>query len=250
MLAATGIGCVRHAWASKIDDVAGPKDALRYRALILWLHFVQPWARVRGRIKGYFSDSNFSDTGRAMLANAPRLMPLDALRLTLFGLDKTFWDTHYTPTDTVLTGLRKRSAGALTPVRCDDGFGADYDVLLRAGRTYAIKLKIAAEDHGGMNRLYRVRLWLDRPWMSMFMLSAGLALFTGSLLRMRLAMHSWVFPVGLLAVVLVVNVLGRVGRHGGQVLHAVKSACTEHGIQMAGDTAPPLEADQHRPVMG
>ena len=41
-LMATLIGCVRHAWASKIDDVATPAQALRFRMMISWLHFVQP----------------------------------------------------------------------------------------------------------------------------------------------------------------------------------------------------------------
>jgi GT2 family glycosyltransferase len=253
-LTATVIGCVRHAWSSKIDDVAPPAGALRFRMLISCLHFVQPWARVRGRIKGYFSDANYTDTGRALLAASPRLLPMDTLKLLFSHLDKSFWDTRYTPIDAVLSGLRKRSAGALTPVRCDDGFSSDHDVVLRAGRTYAFKLRLAAEDHGGMNRLFRVRMHLDRPWFPMFVLSAALALFTTYLLRLRLSVHSFVLPEGLLSLCLVLYLLGRVSRHGGQVLHALKQAAIEHGIQVIGDKAPTLvaetEADSQRPVLG
>jgi O-antigen biosynthesis protein len=257
-LTATVIGCVRHAWASKIDDVAAPGEALRFRMLILWMHFVQPWARVRGRIKGYFSDSNYTDTGRALLSNAPRLMPLDALRLVFFHLDNALWDTRYTSIDAVLSGLRQRSAGALTPVRCDDGFGSEYDMVLRSGRTYAFKLKITAEDHGGLNRLFRVRMCLDRPWLPMFAVSAALAVLTHYLVRMRFAMHSWMLPEGVLGLVLLIAVLGKVSRHGGQVLHALKSAAGEHGILLTGARTTAVapfretdaEADQQRPVLG
>jgi GT2 family glycosyltransferase len=249
-LTATVIGCVRHAWASKIDDVAEPSRALRFRLMILWLHFVQPWARVRGRVKGYFSDANYTDIGRALLTSAPRLLPLDTLRLMFFHLDKSLWDTHYTPIDAVLSGLRKRSAGALTPVRCDDGFSAGHDVVLRAGRTYAFKLKLTAEDHGGLNRLFRVRICLDRPWFPMFVVFGTLMLFTTYLIRLRFALGSFVVPEGLIGLLVLGALLYRVSRHGGQVLHALQGACGEYGITALGDTTPPREADQHRPVLG
>jgi O-antigen biosynthesis protein len=253
-LAATLIGCVRHAWSSKIDDVAAPAEALRFRMMIACLHFVQPWARVRGRIKGYFSDANYTDTGRALLAAAPRLCPMDTLKLMFSHLDKSFWDTRYTPTDAVLSGLRTRSAGALTPVRCDDGFSSDHDVVLRAGRTYAFKLRLAAEDHGGMNRMFRARMRLERRWFPIFLLCAALMLSTTYLLRLRLPLHSFVLPEVLLGLCLVSYLLGRVSRHGGQVLHALEQAANEHGIQIIGEHATALvaetEPDNQRPVLG
>jgi hypothetical protein len=50
--------------------------------------------------------------------------------------------------------------------------------------------------------------------------------------------------------IVLLALLNKVSRHGGQVLHALKSVCTEHGIQMVGEDAPPREADQSRPVLG
>jgi O-antigen biosynthesis protein len=247
-LLATLIGCVRHARASKIDDVAKPHQVLAYRLLIVWLHFLQPWARVRGRIKGYFSDANYTDTGRALLASAPRIMVFDTLKLMFFHLDKSLWDTHYTPIDSVLHGLRKYSSGALTPVRCDDGFCHDHDVILRAGRTYAFKLKITAEDHGGLNRMFRVRMRLDRPWLPMLVVSSSVALVGGYLARLRLIHAPWLVPEVIVALLILFAVLFKVSRHGGQVLHALQQACGEHGIQGVGATAP--AADHHRPAMG
>ncbi len=247
-LVATLVGCVRHARASKIDDIAKPSQMFAYRMLILWLHFVQPWARVRGRIKGYFSDSNYTAAGRALLASSPRLLMLDTLKLMFFHLDKTLWDTRYTPIDDVLHGLRKFAAGALTPVRCDDGFCHDHDVIVRAGRTYAFKLKITAEDHGGMNRLFKVRLRLDRPWLPMLIVSSSVALLGGYLARLRLIHTPWLVPEVIAAAVILIAVLLRVSRHGGQVLFALQQACGEFGIQRVGEPAP--AADHHRPAMG
>jgi hypothetical protein len=177
-------------------------------------------------------------------------MPLDTLKLMFFHLDESMWDTHYTPIDSVLFDLRKRSAGALTPVRCDDGFSSDHDVVLRSGRTYAFKLRLTAEDHGGMNRLFRARIQLDRPWLPMFVLSALLALFTGYLLRLRLTIGSFVLPEGVLSLGVILYLLSRVSRHGGQVVHALKRAGSEHGLTVVGEEAPPVEADNHRPALG
>jgi GT2 family glycosyltransferase len=236
MLFATFVGCVRHAWASKIDDVAEPSRRLRYRLLILALHFVQPWARVRGRIQGYFSDANYTDSGRALLSSAARLGLWDTLRLTFYRLEQTLWDTHYTAIDAVLHGLRTRSAGALTPVRCDDGFGTDYDLILRAGRTYAFRLKLTAEDHGGMDRLFRARLSLNRPWLPMFAVLLSLALGSMYFVHARLAL---IVPETILALSMLLLVMSRVSRRGGQVLHALKHTCSEHHMLCLADVLPP-----------
>ena len=248
-LLGTLIGCVRHAWSSKIDDIARPGERLRFRLMILWLHFVQPWARVRGRILGYFSDANYTAPGREFLASAPRLSLGDTLRLTFFRLDEALWDTQYTELQSVLHGLRSRASGALTPVRCDDGFGSAYDLVLRAGRTYAFRLKMTAEDHGGMNRLMRARVCLDRPWLPTFIVSAGIGLVTAYLLGTHFALRNWMVPELLIGFVLLGMVLERVSRHGGYVRHALKHVCNERGIVLIDDAAGAPEADKHRPAM-
>ena len=67
MIAATLWQCFAHANATKIDSLAtvtSPSSRLKHRLMIAWLHYLQPWARLRGRIKGYFSDSNTSPEGK------------------------------------------------------------------------------------------------------------------------------------------------------------------------------------------
>jgi hypothetical protein len=134
-------------------------------------------------------------------------------------------------------------------VRCDDGFGSSYDMVLRAGRMYSFRLKLTAEDHGGMNRLFRTRLSLNRPWVPMFIASTGIALLTLYFLRIHLALRHWMLPEIALGVLLSCVVLGRVSRHGGQVLHALRSLASEHGIMLVGEDAAAPEADQHRPAL-
>jgi hypothetical protein len=121
-------------------------------------------------------------------------------------------------------------------------------VILRAGRTYAFKLKITAEDHGGLNRMFRVRMRLDRPWLPMLVVSSSIALVGGYLARLRLIHTPWLVPEVLVALMILFAVLFKVSRHGGQVLHALQQACGEHGIHGVGQPAP--AADHHRPAMG
>lgn len=249
-LLATGAGCVRHAFSSKIDDVAAPGKAWKYRLMVIWLHFIQPWARVRGRIKGYFSDSNYSESGRALLAEAPRLSLVDTFKLLFVHLDKTYWDTRYTGLDNFLNGLRNCSAGALTPVRCDDGWRQSHDLILRSGRTFSFKLKVTAEDHGGMKRLFRVRIWLERRWDIMFILSAALAVLGHYLMKLPLRPMPWVLPEGLLALLILGAVLIKVGRQGGQVLHAVRRACDLYEIQPVDASATAQTAERRGPAVG
>jgi hypothetical protein len=62
-------------------------------------------------------------------------------------------------------------------------------------------------------------------------------------------MPGWMLPEVIIGVVLLWLVLGRVSRHGGQVLHALKHASEEHSIAFLDGSARARKADQHRPAM-
>ncbi|HKX28153.1 MAG TPA: glycosyltransferase [Blastocatellia bacterium] len=139
MIAATLGRCVRYAWTTKIDDLRTARSAparLRHRWVIAWLHYIQPWARVCGRIKGYFSPSNVTPEGRRLLEIATWLSPGAAVRLLCQRLEVTYWDVHYTLTDDFLRSLKQVGEAALAPVHCDDGWQQEYDLQVRACRTY------------------------------------------------------------------------------------------------------------------
>ena len=93
-----------------------------------------------------------------------------------------------------------------------------------------------------MNRLFRARLTLDWPWLPMLAVSIGLTLVTAYLVRMRFAFHAWIMPDSAIGLLLLLLVLSRVSRHGGQVLHALKHACGEHHMLSLGDAPVPREA--------
>jgi len=243
--AATWFSCARHAWTSKIDDVSQPAERLSYRLLITWLHWLQPWARLRGRVRGHFSDRNISSNGRALLAESSRLSFVPTLKLILLRVDVRLWDTQYTPIEGVLVQLKRIASGALAPVRSDTGF-SDYDLVLRAGRAFAFRVKLTAEDHGGMNRLFRARLALDKPWLPRVGVCVGLGLVAAVLSRAPMDYPAWMLLQAGAGALLFWFVHHRVSLYGGQVLHALKLACRQYDIRPTTEpSAQPKPDPQH-----
>jgi O-antigen biosynthesis protein len=248
-LCATLLGCARHAQASKLDDVAQPAVRWRYRALIMWLHWLQPWARFRGRVLGHHSPRNVSTSGRTLLAEAGRLPVATALKLVFLRVDERLWDTQYTPIAGLLLRLRSVAVGALAPIRSDAGFSSDYDLVLRAGRAFAFRVKLTAEDHGGMNRLFRVRLALHQPWLPRLAVCVGLGLLAVVISRARFDYPGWMWLEAAVGVSLLWFVLSRVRAYGGQVLHALRLACREHDMRLTSElTAPQNKPDPQHTV--
>src|SRR5262249_9859269 len=130
-VAAIGLGatlwrCFAHAFETPAMSPSSLNTSrLRFILTIAWLHYIQPWARIRGRIKGYLAPSYQSAEGRGLLESAGWLRPLDTLKLIFRRLDTTYWDVHYTSVDSFLAALKSGYEVALSPVRCDDGWRQD-----------------------------------------------------------------------------------------------------------------------------
>ena len=250
MLGATVAGCFAHAWATKIDDLCEASSTLnsqnlKLRLMIAWLHYIQPWARVRGRIKGYFGSTHLSGESVQLLKDAPSLSASDSLRLLFHRLDATYWDTHYTSLDNFLRPLRSTYEAVLSPVRCDDGWQQEYDLQLRAGHTYSITLKLTAEDHGGFKRLFRARFALHRPWRLIATLSAATALLSYTL---HVAHVPWIAPAVLAVALSAAMVLREVGKRGGQALALAEAVSAELKLYSCS-AAKPAEHQEVTPAL-
>src|SRR5262249_55520035 len=99
--------CVAHALETNIDrlpltnqrhraEFSTGLDRLRYRAMVAWLHYVQPWARLRGQVKGSLGRSHLTPEGARLIETAPRLSLKETFRLLLSRFEAVYWDTHYT----------------------------------------------------------------------------------------------------------------------------------------------------------
>ena len=204
----------------------------RYRALIAWLHYLQPWARFRGRLKGYFSQSHLTEASTQLIQNASWLSLTDTIRLLLSRVEVRYWDMHYTEIGDFLDRLKAIFGITSGWVQCDDGWQQNYDLQVQAGHVCSLDIKTTAEDHGGMNRLFRVGVKLHRPWPLIIVV-----LIIAALLGHSLHEHftHWLASTILMLCVTLFGILCEVGRRGGQMLAVINEvseqlkfhACTD-----------------------
>jgi hypothetical protein len=109
-------------------------------------------------------------------------------------------------------------------VRCDDGWQGKYDLRLRACRNCSLNVKLTAEDHGGMKRLFRARIELHRPWRfwAMTVAAAAPGGYIGYLFD-----YFWAAPAALFAVLALALVLRQMSKYGGQTRAALEVVAQE-----------------------
>lgn len=248
MFALTLSRCFAYSWRTKLDNLAtarAPFSRLKHRLMIAWMHYIQLWARFRGRIKGYFgSDVSAFEDERQLIDGAPGLSTGQAMLLLFYHLDSTYWDVRYTMIDDFLASLKRIGERSLAPVRCDDGWQREYDLRLRACRNCSINIKLTAEDHGGMKRLFRARINLYRPWRFWAIIVAVSAL--GGYMGYSLN-HSWAAFSALFAVPAMSIALRQMSKFGGRTLAAMEFAAHELKLYSLVKTRH-AQTDKNEPV--
>jgi len=174
LFAAGGVGwlttlvrCALFGWNSDLAGVQTamtPASRLRHRALIAWLHFIQPFARFYGRIRGMLSPPLVIELNRVTRLpwrpTSPTTRDASAATVALVGgaTEENFWGERWTSHDRFLTelaGLLRASRPAHSVVT-DDGWRADRDVSVALGHWGWLDLRALVEEHGGPKILLRV----------------------------------------------------------------------------------------------
>jgi len=152
---------------SEVDSLPGPR--WRYRVAVAYLHFIQPFARVAGQIRGVLSPPQVAMPMPArQTSRGPRPSLREAWRalLVLSGsiAEDRFWSETWTSTDRVLTELTQwlRRSRAVGVIEIDDGWSDDRDVSVLIGRWAWLDARALVEDHGSGRTLLRVSTHL-RP---------------------------------------------------------------------------------------
>lgn len=183
----TAARCVRYALASDTRPwpAASHASAARirfvYRALITWLHFIQPLARARGRLRGLMSPQVRLRNGRrqAQLSRPSFTELRQALRLVALRETCTrYWSERWTSGEKVLTQIlnRLRSARASRTLEVDDGWQADRDISISVGPLMWLDLRALVEDHGSGRCLVRIAQRL-RPTGAAMVLGVAMAVW-------------------------------------------------------------------------
>ena len=166
-LATTIVKNIAYALRSDVGSLAGNK--FWYRVTVAYLHFIQPLARVRGRIRGVLSPPDIAPPHTApQTSHGPRPSLGEAWRavLLLSGTvaEYRFWSETWTSADRVLSHLTDwlRKSRAVRAIEIDEGWSDDRDVSIPVGRWAWLDVRALAEDHGGGKSLLRMSTHL-RP---------------------------------------------------------------------------------------
>src|SRR6185295_18914724 len=159
--------CALFAARSDLSGLPGAttwRGQLRYRALIAWLHLLQPVARVYGRVRGMWSPPTV--VAPKHVTRVPWKAPVPALRdavrsaLLLLGgsAQRTFWSERWVGHSEILTELAGvlRAARPTRPVDLDDGWRASRDLSVAVRRWGWLHLRVLVEEHAEGRCLLRV----------------------------------------------------------------------------------------------
>jgi GT2 family glycosyltransferase len=158
---------VIYAMRSDVHSLGGRR--LWYRLIVAYLHFIQPLARVRGRIRGALSPPVValpSERPQTSRGPTPSLAEVWRALLLISGTvaEDRFWTETWTSTERVLTqvadGLRR--SRAVHAIEIDEGWSDDRDVSVFVGRWAWLDIRALVEDHGAGKGLLRVSTHL-RP---------------------------------------------------------------------------------------
>ncbi len=146
--------CVRFAWQAEFAGASAID-----RLLVAILHFVQPLARLRGRIRGHFAAP--ADLTTSAAATTVRALPSLGRAVALTGgvrLERKFWTERWTTLpallDQFVAALRKqRGAGR---VDVDEGWSERWDVALPIGGFARLEARGLVEEHAQGACLFRL----------------------------------------------------------------------------------------------
>ena len=169
-------------------------DRLWYRSAVAYLHFIQPLARVRGRIRGVLSPPEVAlPAGGPQTSRGPRPSLGEAWRalLLLSGsvTEDRFWSDTWTSADRVLAQLTEwlRRSRAVHTIEIDEGWSDDRDVSVFVGRWAWLDIRALVEEHDGGKVLVRVSTHLRPTAFGIASaLGVGLALLGGAVTQLAL----------------------------------------------------------------
>jgi O-antigen biosynthesis protein len=192
-LAVTVAKNLAYAFRSDVASLAGSR--LWYRGMVAYLHFIQPLARVRGRIRGILSPPAVAlPPAEPQTSRGPKPSLREAVGslLLLSGAltEELFWSETWTSADCLLSELTDwlRRSRAVHSIEIDDGWSDDRDVSVFVGRWAWLDIRALSEDHGSGRTLIRVSTHL-RPTsfgvVTAVGLGAGLVVAAGAGLSLR-----------------------------------------------------------------
>jgi GT2 family glycosyltransferase/sugar lactone lactonase YvrE len=235
-VAATIVKNVAYALRSEVDTLPGSK--LWYRATVAYLHFLQPIARVRGRIRGVLSPPEVAlPAAAARTSRGPRPSLGESWRalVLLSGgvTEDRFWSETWTTADRVLARFAEwlRASRAVRTIEVDDGWSDDRDVSVFVGRWAWLDIRALVEEHAGGKSLVRISTHLRPTTFGVVAaLALGVALLIGAAFGVSLRWPLAGTIVAGLAVTLIAFVAWRTGQTTAITRRGIKKVTVGAGM--------------------
>jgi GT2 family glycosyltransferase/DNA-binding beta-propeller fold protein YncE len=158
---------VAYARRSNVDSIKASR--LWSLMVVAYLHFLQPFARLRGQIRGILSPPEVRHpVGRQQTSRGPTPSLREAARALLLicgGVaEDRYWSETWTSRDRILSDITAwlRGSRAVRTIEIDDGWAGDRDVSVLVGRWAWLDIRALVEEHEQGKTLMRVGTYL-RP---------------------------------------------------------------------------------------
>jgi GT2 family glycosyltransferase len=207
------------AWASR----------LVYRGTIALLHFIQPFARLHGRLRGLWhwppqAPQSNSDSSRAVG---------DVLRLLAGATcEERFWSESWISRSAVLNRLADRMRVSRVAARfdIDDGWWTDRDISIGIAPALSLDVRTLIEDHGGGRCLVRAGIRLRRAWMiaALLMLTAATAAAAVWARTDLPSLRVWIEALAMATALAVAGVAARVASSATALSMALRGIAIEY----------------------
>jgi GT2 family glycosyltransferase len=216
-----------------IGSHSRPTSVFMYRLAIAWLHFVQPFARLWGRVRGFINrPSTHRRVSRltAALGGRMRAAPIgNALRLLLWWpVETSYWSQRWVDLAELLgsTAQRLRQQRAVRLIELDSGWWQDRDLTVTNYTWFRLNVRALVEDHGGGHCLHRVSVQ-SRPTVAA---AAPLVLATGAGWALHYAGLSWMASASIVGTLTLAVAVTSLLATCGVVLSALGAAAKSFGM--------------------
>jgi GT2 family glycosyltransferase len=159
--------CIQCALASDIAAVPPLAGRSRVfsrvvqRALIAWLHMLQPFARATGEIRGWLSPPPVTSDAGAHRQSQLRHRVADWWAATCLWAGRVdeslLWSERWVSADGLLTSIIERLRRArFAHIEFDEGWQHHFDISVGVGRSVWLDLRLLVEEHEGGKCLVRI----------------------------------------------------------------------------------------------
>ena len=225
-------------YSLRSDVSALPGSRLWYRATVAYLHFLQPFARVWGIIRGILSPPEVAlPAAEPQTSRGPTPSLREAGRALLLGAgsvsEERFWSETWTSADRVLTDLVDwlRRSRAVRRIEVDEGWSLDRDVSILVGRWAWVDMRALVEEHASGKVLVRISTYL-RPTTVGVVTSVALAavLFASTAAGVALRYPLYGATAALLGVVTVIFAAYRIAQAVAILNRGVQAVTVKRGM--------------------